>query len=62
MVGKLMVSTMVQKVRKNGVKIDGLCMLQKMMGPLGKMDGFKKMINALGKLDAFKSGPQTHEN
>ena len=52
---------MVQKVRKNGGKIVGLCMLQQMMGSPGKMDGFKKMINALGKADAFKSGPQTHE-
>ena len=37
-----MVSTVVQKVMKNGGKIDGFSMLQKMMGPPGKMDGFKE--------------------
>ena len=57
-----MVSTMVQKMMKNGGKIDGFSMLQKMLDSPCKMDGFKKMINALAKLDDFKSGPQTHEN
>ena len=56
-----MLSTVVQKVLKNDGKIDGFCMLQKMMGTLAKWM-VSKMINALGKLDAFSSGPQTHEN
>ena len=55
-----MVSTVVQKVMKNGWKIDGFSMLQKMMAPLAKWM-VSKMINALGKLNAFSSGPQTHE-
>ena len=52
---------MVQKMMKNGGKIDGFSMLQKNVGLPLQNGWFQKMINALAKLDDFKSGPQTHE-
>ena len=41
-IGKLMVSKVVQKMMKSGRKMYGFSMLQKLMASPGKMDGFSK--------------------
>ena len=38
---------------KNGGKIDGFSMLQKLMDSPGKMDGFPKLMDSPGKIDGF---------
>ena len=54
-----MVSTVVQKVMKNGGKIDGFNMKSD-----GKIDVFKmvqKVMKNGGKTDGFNSGPESYE-
>ena len=50
-----------RKVMKSGLKMDGCCMLQKLMGSPCKMDGCPKLMDSPGEMDGFKSGPQTLE-
>ena len=50
-----------REVKKSGLKIDGFCMLQKLMDSPCKMDGCPKLMDSPREMDGCKSGPQTHE-